>query len=101
MIPRWNVALQIRQEDTIIFSIIERAQFKHNDVIYRPGGIPVPAFIDGDRQLSFMEWLLLGEIVDCLCFAHPKVGPCVPRLATKLVWMDTKFETSKREELHK
>ncbi len=27
----------IRMEETIIFALIERAQFKHNDIIYKPG----------------------------------------------------------------
>jgi len=49
----------IRQEETIIFNIIERAQFKRNSVIYQPGAIPVPAYAQDGRQLSFMEWLLL------------------------------------------
>ncbi len=32
----------IRQEDTIIFNIIERAQFARNDAIYRSEAISVP-----------------------------------------------------------
>jgi chorismate mutase len=32
----------IRQEDTIIFNLIERAQFARNDAVYRPGAVPVP-----------------------------------------------------------
>jgi chorismate mutase len=32
----------IRQEDTIIFNLIERAQFARNDAVYQPGAIPVP-----------------------------------------------------------
>jgi len=34
----------IRQEETIIFSLIERAQFARNQVIYEPGAIPLPEF---------------------------------------------------------
>lgn len=30
----------IRQEETIIFALIERAQFRMNDVIYKPGAFP-------------------------------------------------------------
>jgi len=30
----------IRQEETIIFALIERSQFRQNDVVYRVGGIP-------------------------------------------------------------
>jgi chorismate mutase len=43
----------IRQEETIIFALIERAQFRRNEVIYRPGGIEVPGF-DG----CFTDYLL-------------------------------------------
>lgn len=32
----------IRQEDTIIFNLIERAQFASNPLVYASGGIPVP-----------------------------------------------------------
>ena len=45
----------IRQEETIIFALVERAQFKQNEIIYAPGGIPIPNF-DG----SFVEYLLHG-----------------------------------------
>lgn len=48
----------IRQEDTIIFSLIERAQFARNDVMYTRGGIPVPGYLPDGRQLSFLEYLL-------------------------------------------
>ena len=32
----------IRQEDTIIFSLIERAQFAANQPVYESGAMPVP-----------------------------------------------------------
>jgi chorismate mutase len=32
----------IRQEDTIIFNLIERAQFARNDAVYKAGAVPVP-----------------------------------------------------------
>jgi len=32
----------IRQEDTIIFNLIERAQSARNEAVYQPGAIPVP-----------------------------------------------------------
>lgn len=32
----------IRQEETIIFSLIERAQFKQNNIIYTPGAFDLP-----------------------------------------------------------
>ena len=45
----------IRQEETIIFALFERAQFKRNAVIYQPGGIAVPGF-----NGSFVDYLLRG-----------------------------------------
>jgi hypothetical protein len=32
----------IRQEDSIIFTLIERAQFAQNPLVYQPGGVEVP-----------------------------------------------------------
>ncbi len=32
----------IRQEDTILFNLLERAQFARNEPVYTSGGIPVP-----------------------------------------------------------
>jgi chorismate mutase len=43
----------IRQEETIIFSFIERSQFGRNKIIYIHGGIPIP-----DSEYSFMMHLL-------------------------------------------
>lgn len=43
----------IRQEESIIFALVERAQFMTNDVIYRVGGIEIPGF-----KGSFTEFLL-------------------------------------------
>ncbi|ORY85611.1 chorismate mutase [Protomyces lactucae-debilis] len=43
----------IRQEDTIIFKLIERAQFPQNGTIYKPGAIPIKDF-DG----SFLDFVL-------------------------------------------
>lgn len=43
----------IRLEDTVIFHIIERAQFPLNSTIYSPGALPLPA-----SNLSFMDWVL-------------------------------------------
>jgi hypothetical protein len=42
----------IRQEDTIIFNLIERAQFASNPSVYASGGIPVPGVHRGARQGS-------------------------------------------------
>jgi hypothetical protein len=43
----------IRLEDTIVFNLIERAQFPLNLSIYRPGAVPLPNF-----KGSFLDWLL-------------------------------------------
>jgi len=43
----------VRQEETIIFSMVERAQFAKNEVIYDPKKLPVPGF-DG----CFSQYLL-------------------------------------------
>jgi chorismate mutase len=43
----------IRQEETIIFALIERAQFKLNPIVYQPGGCAPPGFPG-----SFCEYLL-------------------------------------------
>jgi chorismate mutase len=43
----------IRQEETIIFALIERAQFGKNLIIYKPKGIAIPGY-----NGSFMEYFL-------------------------------------------
>jgi hypothetical protein len=43
----------IRLEDTIVFNLIERAQFPLNKSVYTPGGVALPDF-----QGSFLDWLL-------------------------------------------
>ena len=49
----------IRQEDTIIFSLIERAQYAHNEAVYQTDGIPgVPEFAACGRRYSFLEYFL-------------------------------------------
>jgi len=48
----------ILMEDTIIFSLVERAQFERNEAVYRPGGIPVPMYTRDGQQLSLLEYLL-------------------------------------------
>ena len=59
----------IRQEETIIFALIERAQFRWNHKIYVKGafgdlGVPVgstPPY-DDDTPLSFLEYMLIGTV---------------------------------------
>lgn len=49
----------IRQEETIIFALIERAQFARNEAVYRStDAIPVPGFRADGSRYSFLEWLL-------------------------------------------
>ncbi|PRW32941.1 chorismate mutase [Chlorella sorokiniana] len=48
----------IRLEDTIIFSLIERAQFARNEPVYEPDAIPVPGFRPDGRRYSLLEYLL-------------------------------------------
>ena len=45
-----------RLEDTIIFSVIERAQFAHNPRIYKPGAFPELLALGFDG--SWLEWTL-------------------------------------------
>ncbi|KAH9810475.1 chorismate mutase [Teratosphaeria destructans] len=43
----------IRLEDTVLFHLIERAQFPLNRTIYQPSAIPLP-----NSSLSFSDWVL-------------------------------------------
>ncbi len=49
----------IRQEDSIIFSLIERSQFARNSPAYEPDSIPVPGYATSGRRYSLLEYLLL------------------------------------------
>lgn len=67
----------IRQEETIIFAIIERAQYRHNSIVYQNGGfgdlgVPLgsnPDYFENKTQkksLSFLEYMLIGtEVLHC------------------------------------
>ena len=46
----------IRQEETIIFALIERAQFRQNRKVYEKGGVP------GLGDTSFLEFMLSGTV---------------------------------------
>lgn len=61
----------IRQEETIIFALIERAQYRHNPMVYEKGamgslGVPpgskIPSEGDDNENeiLSFLEYMLTG-----------------------------------------
>ena len=59
----------IRQEETIIFALIERAQFRQNDLVYKVGGVPglgVPPGSnmseDGEEELSFLDFMFTGTV---------------------------------------
>lgn len=62
----------IRQEETIIFALIERAQYRVNSIVYEKGGfgnLGVPTGstpVDDREQLSFLEFMLVGtEALHC------------------------------------
>ena len=46
------------QEDTIIFSVIERAQFGRNAPVYQPDAIPVPEYAADGRRYSLLEYIM-------------------------------------------
>ena len=59
-------AILVRLEDTIIFSLIERAQFAHNPKAYRRGAIPELKEIGFEG--SWLEWFLKEtETFHCEC----------------------------------
>mmetsp|Transcript_728 Transcript_728/g.1518 ORF Transcript_728/g.1518 Transcript_728/m.1518 type:complete len:402 (+) Transcript_728:140-1345(+) len=60
----------IRQEETIIFALVERAQFRQNAVVYKAGGVPglgVPpgsvSVQEEEEELSFLDFMLTGTEV--------------------------------------
>lgn len=64
----------VRQEETIIFALIERAQYRQNSIVYEKGGfgnlgIPVgstPPENEHEEGLSFLEYMLVGtEALHC------------------------------------
>lgn len=50
----------IRQEDTTLFNLIERAQFARNSAVYTAEAIPVPGFAEDGSRLSLLEYVLRG-----------------------------------------
>ena len=48
----------IRQEDSIIFGLIERAQYSINAAVYQPGGVDVPCFHPDGTRASMLEFML-------------------------------------------
>jgi hypothetical protein len=53
----------IRQEETIIFALIERAQFRQNRKVYEKGGVPG---LEGG--MSFLDFMLSGTVSWCESF---------------------------------
>lgn len=49
----------IRQEDTIIFNILERAQFAQNKPVYQPGAVPVPGACLSTVYMGVMKDIFL------------------------------------------
>lgn len=47
----------IRQEETIIFALIERAQFRQNKVVYEPGASGLDSIVNSNDE-SFLEYML-------------------------------------------
>ena len=58
----------IRQEETIIFALIERAQFRENSIVYEKGGFghlgcPLGSKPStNDEPVSFLEYMLMGTV---------------------------------------
>ena len=48
----------VRQEDSIIFSLIERSQFAHNEPVYEPDSIPVPGYAESGQRYSLLDYLM-------------------------------------------
>jgi chorismate mutase len=49
----------IRQEETIIFALIERAQFRQNAKVYEKGGVPG---LSTEGDTSFLDFMLSGTV---------------------------------------
>lgn len=67
----------IRQEETIIFAMIERSQFRLNPSIYVKGGfgdlgVPLGSTPPGTHEepLSFLEYMLVGTVRTPLQYMH-------------------------------
>ncbi|KAH8924725.1 chorismate mutase [Atractiella rhizophila] len=74
-------ATLIRLEDTIIFSLIERAQFSHNPNMYKPTR-EIPQFKDMDFDGTWLDWFLAEtEAVHAKCrrYESPDEHPFTER----------------------
>ncbi|KAI9019806.1 chorismate mutase [Hyaloraphidium curvatum] len=75
----------IRLEDTIIFALIERAQFAHNAKIYEPKDFDLEG---QDFDGSFMEWMLREtEVIHAKArrFTSPDENPFFPDLPAPIL----------------
>ena len=87
----------IRQEETIIFALIERSQFRQNDICYVPGGVPglgVPPGSNVDENeseedFSFLDFMFTGTV--CFFYVHVM---CVSLLSV-LIRLDIAHNISK------
>jgi len=79
----------IRQEETIIFALIERAQFRQNLIVYEAGGfgnlgVPSESTVPEKQEnklLSFLEFMLVGtEVLHCGVrrYTSPEEHPFFP-----------------------
>lgn len=94
----------IRQEETIIFALIERAQFRRNEVVYEVGGVPGLGWPQGARlisesegggdALSFLDFMLIGTV--SLDESLRALVVCAP-ITTLIV---NQFVVSTQEVLH-
>jgi hypothetical protein len=68
----------IRQEDSIIFNFIERAQFAANPVVYQAGGVQVPGK-GGSHSWQGQTQQVLGHKATAQWFSavNQFVGPCI------------------------
>jgi len=79
----------IRQEETIIFALIERAQFRHNEIVYKRGGFgdlgsPMGSTpVEDDTELSFLEYFLVGTV--CICVMWVAFSASVSHVSLKLI----------------
>jgi len=54
----------IRQEETIIFALIERSQFRRNDIVYKSGEFDglhwSPSTLSTEEPPSFLQYMIMG-----------------------------------------
>lgn len=73
------------QEDTIIFSVLERAQFGRNAPVYQPDAVPVPEFDAATgRRYSLLEYILRQTEQASACFRCASAAHLSGQLALRL-----------------